>query len=395
MLLDSLTLMATGSFVCAIATLLLFGAWTQLHARALLWWAAASAASTISVGILAFGMRTGNVPATIIGVGLNPVCAALTWAGARAFSHRRQNLPLLAAGVVGWLAASAIPFPGGPQLAGSVATFAAWIMYLLAAIGELLADPDERFITRWPLAGFLGLHSLIFVGGIVDALSHNFPAGLIPPLSSWFSLIQFESLIYSIGTSVFMVLLCNDRSEHRRITAARSDSLTGIANRGVFIEGAERILERCRAEGRSFSLIMFDLDRFKRVNDTYGHTVGDAVIRGFADAGRSVLRPSDLFGRYGGEEFTVALPGATIEAAHVIAERIRYKFAESCATVEGRPVNATVSAGIASAVSATTLQAIVDEADQALYRAKHLGRNRVERATGARDADAGNVVRIA
>ncbi len=91
--------------------------------------------------------------------------------------------------------------------------------------------------------------------------------------------------------------------------------MTGTANRGAFLEGAQRLLQRAQSDGTSFSLIMFDLDEFKSVNDTFGHDVGDAVIRVFVQTARSMLRPSDLIGRYGGEEFVVALPKATVEAA--------------------------------------------------------------------------------
>ena len=87
--------------------------------------------------------------------------------------------------------------------------------------------------------------------------------------------------------------------------AARRDSLTGIANHGALLDGARRLFTRCRKDGAPFSLIMFDLDHFKNVNDRHGHRAGDAILRAFADTVRGLLRPNDLFGRYGGEEFTV------------------------------------------------------------------------------------------
>jgi diguanylate cyclase (GGDEF)-like protein len=140
---------------------------------------------------------------------------------------------------------------------------------------------------------------------------------------------------------------------------------------------------------------MFDLDRFKWINDSFGHDVGDEVLRTFADTTRSVLRPNDLFGRYGGEEFCVVLPGATIEAAYVIAERVRHKFAHASESVAGRKMNATVSAGVATAASSTTLEAIMREADHGMYRAKSQGRNRVERADPNLKPSDGAVIRVA
>ena len=121
------------------------------------------------------------------------------------------------------------------------------------------------------------------------------------------------------------------------------------------------------------------------------------MLRQFAETTRSVLRPNDLFGRYGGEEFVVVLPGATIEAAYVIAERVRHRFADVGAFTGSLQTSATVSAGVASATSISTLDTVMRAADQAMYRAKGLGRNRVERMPLGRQRreEARRVVRIA
>ena len=110
---------------------------------------------------------------------------------------------------------------------------------------------------------------------------------------------------------------------------ARTDPLTGIANRAAFLENAGRVLDRCRRDSAPVSVMMFDLDRFKAINDRYGHAVGDAVIRKFCEIATAALRPNDVFGRMGGEEFAVVLPGSSIEAACARAERIRNSFAKT------------------------------------------------------------------
>jgi diguanylate cyclase (GGDEF)-like protein len=120
-----------------------------------------------------------------------------------------------------------------------------------------------------------------------------------------------------------------------------------------------------------------------------------AVLRKFADITRGVLRPNDIFGRYGGEEFIVVLPSATIEAAYVIADRIRHKFAEECGFLGARRLDATVSAGVASATSTTTLETIIREAALSMCEAKRLGRNRVERTPHDPEAEFEALVRIA
>ncbi len=199
-----------------------------------------------------------------------------------------------------------------------------------------------------------------------------------------------------MASAIAMVMLCKERETQEYMRAARSDSLTGIANHGALLESAQRIFERCRKDAMPFSLIMFDLDHFKAVNDRHGHRVGDNVLRSFVDTVRGLLRPTDLFGRYGGEEFVVVLPGTTIATAFVIAERVRHAFAESSRFVNGQPLNATVSAGVAEAVSGMAFEDVIDAADQATYRAKANGRNRVERTDRPRPADAADtVIRIA
>ena len=393
--LDGFTLMAAGSFVAALSSLLLLVAWTQIRAPALLWWSAASTIYAVGIGFLAFGVTSGNTVAAAIASGVTTLAPVIVFGGVRRFNQRPNRLLLLAAGPAAWAAAGAIPFPGGPEFPATVASLAIWVVYLSAAVVELWRGRAEPLAARWLLAGFFAIHALMFFVGVIEMFTANVFGQVMQPFSSGFSNIHFEALIYVIGTSVFMVLMCKERSEHTHIVAARSDSLTGIANRGAFLDSAERALRRCQADGRSFSLIMFDLDRFKWINDSFGHDVGDEVLRAFADTTRGVLRPHDLFGRYGGEEFCVVLPGATIEAAYVIAERVRHKFAEAGVAVAGRMVSATASAGVATAASSTTLEAIMRAADHGMYRAKSLGRNRVERTDPNRKPSEDGVIRVA
>ena len=198
---------------------------------------------------------------------------------------------------------------------------------------------------------------------------------------SLFGLIHFEHNIFVLGTAVFILALVKERGEAASRLAAHIDQLTGIANRGAFMERAEQILERCRREGAPASVMMFDLDRFKVVNDTHGHAVGDAVIKKFCEVTTTALRPKDVFGRIGGEEFAAVLPGSGIEAAYVRADRIRASFAENCHFVEEHQVNATVSGGVSVSMHGElTLSALLQSSDNALYQAKDAGRNCIKRA---------------
>jgi diguanylate cyclase (GGDEF)-like protein len=199
-----------------------------------------------------------------------------------------------------------------------------------------------------------------------------------PALASLFGLIHFETIVYLIGTTVFFVAMMKEQSELRQRQDAETDALTGLPNRRAFLAVAERLAARSRRDRRPLAVAAFDLDRFKQVNDTYGHALGDRTLQVFAEVARESLRPGDLVSRIGGEEFAAVFPGADREVAYLMSERIRRAFAVAALAVNGRELGATVSAGVAVAVDAETLAEVMERADAALYRAKLNGRDRVE-----------------
>lgn len=158
---------------------------------------------------------------------------------------------------------------------------------------------------------------------------------------------------------------------------ATIDELTGVWNRRSFFENAGREFQRSQRTLRPLAMLMFDVDHFKLVNDTYGHAAGDQVLRGLAERCRSQLRVIDIIGRYGGEEFAVALPETDIEAAEHIAERLRATVANTSFATDQGSISLTISVGVAVCHpdDQTTLDAIIDRADRALYLAKRSGRN--------------------
>jgi diguanylate cyclase (GGDEF)-like protein len=164
--------------------------------------------------------------------------------------------------------------------------------------------------------------------------------------------------------------------------AAMIDALTGLFNRRAFIDLAERRLKQRERNGMALAFLVFDFDWFQSVNDTHGHAIGDRALKLFAGIMRTNLRPEDIAGRLGGEEFAAMLSGADETAAKRVAERIREKFAAAGEKIEGEPVEVTVSIGVAccKAGEAADLEGLAEAADEALYRAKAHGRNRVELA---------------
>ncbi|MEX0693726.1 MAG: diguanylate cyclase [Rhodospirillales bacterium] len=166
--------------------------------------------------------------------------------------------------------------------------------------------------------------------------------------------------------------------EKKLIELATRDELTGLVNRREFFTLAKHEEERAKREGHVVSVMMVDADYFKKINDTYGHLAGDDVLRHLADNCRRIFRKTDVVGRYGGEEFSVMLPGAQEDMARVIAERLRTSIAESTVKTDKGDVNYTISIGIASARGKDVkIDELLDRADRALYLAKAQGRNRI------------------
>jgi diguanylate cyclase (GGDEF)-like protein len=168
------------------------------------------------------------------------------------------------------------------------------------------------------------------------------------------------------------------RAHEKLRQQATHDHLTGLWNRSMVLEQITLELGRAAREARPTSIVMADLDHFKRINDTYGHAAGDVALLQAAQRMRSRLRPYDGMGRYGGEEFLLLLPGCDVPAARDIADRARAAVAGSPIAVESGVVPITVSMGIASSPDGgTDAASMIAAADDALYRAKAEGRNRV------------------
>ncbi|MFT7558159.1 MAG: diguanylate cyclase [Flavobacteriales bacterium] len=157
---------------------------------------------------------------------------------------------------------------------------------------------------------------------------------------------------------------------------SRTDGLTGLLNRKTWETELNREFKMCLRHGQNSSMIMFDIDHFKKVNDGYGHPAGDEVIRRTATIAQECIRDIDIAGRYGGEEFAIILSNTDAEAALVVAERIRKKIESSPAIYEGNSISYTISLGISNVYSFFSEPTHwIDSADKGLYQAKRAGRN--------------------
>jgi two-component system, cell cycle response regulator len=164
---------------------------------------------------------------------------------------------------------------------------------------------------------------------------------------------------------------------------ATHDPLTELWNRRAILEILTNELARSRREGLSVAVVIADLDHFKRINDTYGHMVGDTALCEAVSRTRALLRPYDAMGRYGGEEFLIVLPGCTSQDAFKLADRLRIGIGQDPVKIPGGSTNLTSSMGVAAsdAIATPDAMALIRVADSALYRAKAGGRDRVELAT--------------
>lgn len=227
------------------------------------------------------------------------------------------------------------------------------------------------------------LLTLLFTAGTLVAIS----TGLVPMSfdnSDWSALMSIRigvTLIALAPITVASVTAARNELLHRLKYLATHDQLTGLLNRGAFRDVASEKLRKLAAEAKPVAMLMLDVDRFKRINDTHGHAVGDRVLTAFSKIVAGNLREFDLVGRVGGEEFAVLLPDCSTEQAEAIANRIRTAYEDAAIDIDGGDViKATVSIGaVALGKAITELDALLAAADRSLYRAKREGRNRVER----------------
>ncbi len=191
-----------------------------------------------------------------------------------------------------------------------------------------------------------------------------------------------ESQKQLLESNTALVTLNREMEEANRLISelARYDTLTGLFNRRVLDEELTREAQRCNRQVSTLTAVMLDIDHFKSINDTFGHAMGDEVLRAVGKYLASQKRPYDVVSRYGGEEFVVLLPETTLANAVTVAERIRQGISEL--EIPGFPRPVTASFGVATLTPGQSSNTMLEHADAALYLAKKNGRNRVESEEG-------------
>ncbi len=319
--------------------------------------------------ITPFWFSTGaGFPLVFIGSGL-------FWCAFAAFEGRRPNYWMALAGAAVSLAIT--PLPLFQESTVFRAIFAAFVIgsHNMLCAWEVWRGGKREPLPARPLAMSINAgHALLWYARIPMALFLE-PPSQGEDYASWFVIMTLLSALNNIFAMFALMLLSKDRSERRYKLASETDMLTGINNRRVFVE---RSNETLLASGVPAALLMVDIDKFKSINDTYGHAAGDKAIVAFADCLKNNCEDGWIIGRLGGEEFGCLIPGGNLRSGMEAAERLRRATEALTIGIGDQSIGMTVSVGVSTvSPEASTLDALMMLADLNLYTAKNEGRNRV------------------
>ena len=375
--LDVTTLFVVATCVTGLLGLLLLGAWVRNRIPALAWWGAAYIVGGLSVAVWSVE-RLIALPVPIgIGNAMLFIACGMMWNAARVFHGRPVMVSALLGGAGVWVCACAFTHFAEWSTARVVLSSVVIATYTFATAAELSRERRKRLRRRWPAIFVPMLHGAVFLFPLPLASLLPGDGGTVLLSSGWVALFVLEIMLYAIGTAFVVLVLVNERSMQIHRDAAMTDELTGVFNRRGVLEAAPLLMAQQARRGENISVLMFDLDHFKSINDRFGHAIGDKALRLFATTATGSTRATDIIGRFGGEEFVAVLPGGPADAK-VVAERVRAAFQAAGVTVAECELNATVSIGAASGAPGADLGMLLAAADAALYRAKENGRNRVE-----------------
>jgi diguanylate cyclase (GGDEF)-like protein len=370
--LDINTLFVIATCVTALLGFFLLFAWMQERIQALAWWGMAYLIGGFSGAL----WRLDSIVSPPLPSGLPDVllfiAVGMIWSAARLFHGREVRWGAMCFGAAVWLGACLSPI--GPDTPAERIMLSSSIVaiYTFMIAAELWRERRKSLIRRWPALFVPMLHGAVFLFPVALA-----GLGVRSLATGWVAVFAIEVVLYVVGAAFIVLVLAKDRTVHRYKTAAETDPLTSLLNRRGFFEAAATLMAGNKKSAAPVSMLAFDLDHFKSVNDQHGHKMGDTMLGLFAKVVRKTMRADDVIGRIGGEEFIAILSG-TLGDACVAAERVRSAF-ETATVAPGSPqIPATVSIGVACGLPDVSIDILIARADAALYRAKANGRNRVE-----------------
>ncbi|MGE3148238.1 MAG: GGDEF domain-containing protein [Pseudorhodoplanes sp.] len=391
MQIDAFTVLFFGLFVKALLGFLFLLFWMKDRSvRCFGWWATTL---FLAAGATAFFMLRGFT-ADLLSIGLGNIILiaafACCWQGARTFDGRPALWwPVFAMPAV-WLALCLVP---GFMENVVYRIFASSLLVapiLALCAYEFWRGRAEALPSRWPVIILFSSFALFFLTRIPLINVLPFPFGALPIEPGWVAGFNLVLFFHTLLLTVLIVAMSKERLELEQRNKAQTDALTGALNRLAFMTRGARMVLRHQLERKPMTLLFLDIDRFKSLNDRFGHSGGDSVLVAFVQVVQNNIRPSDYLFRIGGEEFCCLLPYTDASGAHRVAERIRHKFEVAPVTVAGVRVKTTVSIGIASTETfGYDIESLMQQADAAAYAAKRQGRNCVVVATAGKAVEFG------
>ena len=375
--LDLSTLFVVATCVTALLGIFLLFAWIQDRVRALAWWGTAYLIGGFSVAV--WSVESLISPPLPVGTAnaLLFIACGMIWNAARLFHGRPVLWGALAAGSTTWLIACLFTDFLEWSAARIVLSSVIVSVYSFLTAVELWRERRKHLLRRW-LAIFVPmLHGAVFLLPILLASVLPADGGIVTLASGWVAVFALETMLYVVGTAFIVLALSKERTVRVHKAAALTDSMTGLFNRRGFMEAAELLMARQALRCEPVSVLMFDLDHFKSINDHHGHAVGDEALRLFAATASANMREDDVIARFGGEEFVAMLPGTMADAV-IAAERVRRAYEAAGRAIGEWQLEATVSVGVACGAPNANIGQLIGHADAALYRAKRNGRNCVE-----------------
>ncbi|MCJ8141366.1 GGDEF domain-containing protein [Ancylobacter sp. A5.8] len=379
---DAMTVWYFATFIMVVLAGVILFSWLFMREEpALGWWGAALVLVILGLGGL---IGRGTLPDFVSIELANAVvllAAAVAWTGFRAFERRLPVWFAIIGVPLAWIALCQLPLFHSSVFNRTILLSVMMALVMGCAVHELWRGRAERMIARTAaIAVIVGHMCLVLLRPLIvgDVGDNTSRTGMLlrDPYLAWYT---HEWLAFLMIMSFTVVALVRERRELSLQHASMIDELTGLLNRRGFMA---RSVQVCHPGGM-VALLALDLDRFKAVNDRHGHAGGDRLLVLFADVLRATVRAGDIVARIGGEEFGVLMPDAGAEAALAGAERIRQVFRHNAHRLGMEGIDGTVSIGVACGEMPPggfpdSVGPLMARADIALYRAKALGRNRVE-----------------
>ncbi len=379
--LDAGTLVAALAVVCAVLAGLLALTWRQNRSvPAFGAWMFCFILCAFAAAIVGARDRLPGLLAIDVANTLRLLAYGLAWQGARCFTGQKANWPLTLAPALVWIAACALVLPDADVRSRILVASPMAAAYAYAMGAELWRGAPPRWGIMRLAATIAAIHGTVLVARFVVAAvmqesSARADFSIAAPLHP---INMLEALAAAVAFAFLLLSITKEAIGEQHKEAALRDPLTGVSNRRGFSDEVGRILARAARNGSWTALVVIDLDRFKAVNDAWGHPAGDRLLKALTETTLAVIRPGDVVGRLGGDEFAIALADSRIDQALVLAERVRRAVAGMRVERAGGEIGFTVSIGVASLREAHSLELLFGEADAALYRAKAGGGNRVE-----------------